>query len=124
MGSVGGKWCSMDVRFGQRSLILQKSMVKPLSRSLAWVELLLLTSASTLAPKLDADGSPEIVCASRCQVMGPMVCLVLVIKFLGVAVHKKHKRRCEGWRKAEECEDILGEIERIERKESGFLEEV
>ena len=37
---------------------------------------------------------------------------------------KQRKRRCEGWRKAEGCEEILGEIERIERKESGFLEEV
>ena len=46
MGRVEDKWCSTDTRFDQRPLILQKSMVKPSSRSLAWVEPLLLTGAA------------------------------------------------------------------------------
>ena len=37
---------------------------------------------------------------------------------------KKCSRRCDIWRKAKESREILGETEKIERKESGFLEEV
>ena len=79
MGRVEDKWCSTDTRFDQIPPILQKSVAKPSSISLAWVEPLLLTGESTLAPRSEADGSPKIVCAPRCRVLGAMDCVVLFI---------------------------------------------